>query len=111
VILFRHETPAAAILNLQEALVAVRHAVRAANGVVIGRADLLAAAEQETLDAPLHGHHVHVFPVMERRDRSVFSRCLVDSTFKRGSSLSRRSRYRIARRSRGRVGKRVGRRK
>lgn len=62
VVFLRDETPAAAVLDLQEALIAVRHAVGAAHGIVVRRADLLAAAEQETLDASLHGHDVHVFP-------------------------------------------------
>lgn len=62
VILFRDETPAAAVFDLQEALVAVRHAVGAANRVVIRRTDLLAAAKQETLNTPLHRYHVYVFP-------------------------------------------------
>lgn len=65
VILFRDETPATAILDLQEALVAIRHAVGAANGIVIRRTDFLAAAKQETLDASLHRYHVHVFPRVE----------------------------------------------
>lgn len=65
VIFFRHETPATAILDLQEALVAIRHAVGAAYGIVIRRTDFLTAAEQEALDASLHRYHVHVFPKME----------------------------------------------
>lgn len=64
VIFLRHETPATTILDLQEALVAVRHAVGAAHGIVIRRTDLLTAAEQEALDASLHGYHVHVFPAI-----------------------------------------------
>lgn len=65
VILFRDETPATAVLDLQETLVAVRHPIGAAYGIVIRRTDLLAAAKQEALDASLHRHHVHVFPKME----------------------------------------------
>lgn len=64
VILFRDETPATAILDLQEALVAIRHAIGAAYGIVIRRTDLLTAAKQEALDASLHRHHVHVFPAI-----------------------------------------------
>jgi len=62
VIFFRNETPAAAVFDLQEALVAVRHAVGAANRIVIRRTDLLTAAKQKTLDTPLHRYHVYVFP-------------------------------------------------
>lgn len=64
-ILFRDETPAAAILDFQEALVAIRHAVGAANGIVIRRTDFLTATKQETLHASLHRYYVHVFPRME----------------------------------------------
>lgn len=61
-VLLRDETPATTVFDLQEAFVAVRHAVGAANRVVIRRTDLLAAAKQETLDTPLHRYHVYMFP-------------------------------------------------
>lgn len=64
VILFRDETPAAAVLDFQKALVTVCHTVGAANRIVIRRADFLAAAKQESLDASLHRYHVHVFPAI-----------------------------------------------
>lgn len=63
-ILLRNQASTATVLDLQEAFVAVGHSVRAANGIVVGRADLLTATEQETLNASLHGHHVHVFPAI-----------------------------------------------
>lgn len=60
-ILLRDETSAAAVLDLQETLVAVRHPVGAANRIIIRRTDLLAAAEKKSLDASLHRHHVNMF--------------------------------------------------
>ena len=54
----------ATVFNFQKTFIAVGHAVGTANRIVVGWTDLLAATEQETLHAPLHGHHVHVFPAI-----------------------------------------------
>lgn len=58
------EASTAAVLNLEEALIAVGHAVGAANGIVIRRTDLLTAAEEETLHASFHRYNVHMFPAI-----------------------------------------------
>lgn len=63
-VLFRNQTSTAAVLDFQETFVAVGLAVGAANRIVVGRADLLAATEQEALYASLHRNHVDVFPAI-----------------------------------------------
>lgn len=66
----------AAVFNFQKTFIAVGHAVGATNRIVVRWTDLLAATEQETLHASLHGHHVHVFPeegcIWKKIDRRRF---------------------------------------
>lgn len=61
VVLLGDVVPRAAGLDLEEAPVAVSHAVGAAHGVVEGLTDLLAASERETLNATFHWNYEDVF--------------------------------------------------
>lgn len=65
----------AAVLDAEEAVVAVGLVVGAADGVVVGGADLLAAAEHEAGEAAFHRDDEDVFAVGENGTRREVSGC------------------------------------